>query len=246
MKFFVGLHQPSDAHRFERCMISVNRLKDRKGDFPVNEWMLDSGAFTELSQHGYYRTSPEEYAKQVIRWSRCGKMVAAVSQDWMCEPFILEKTGRTILEHQQDTIDRYRAIRDVVGDEVYLMPVLQGYHRYDYLAHLKQYGELLSPGQWVGVGSVCKRNADLEEIEQVVVTLHRARPDLRLHGFGVKTTALESSLVRESLFSADSMAWSYAARIQGRDQNSWLEAKTFVEMIDGQEVVTRDFQGRLF
>ncbi len=32
-------------------------------------------------------------------------------------------------------------------------------------------------------------------------------------------------------FSADSMAWSFAARKQGRNQNSWIEAKNFEEAI---------------
>jgi hypothetical protein len=41
-QFFVGLHQPSDARHFDRCMVSINRLQDRRSDFAVNAWMLDS------------------------------------------------------------------------------------------------------------------------------------------------------------------------------------------------------------
>ena len=33
--------------------------------------------------------------------------------------------------------------------------------------------------------------------------------------------------VRGLLWSADSMAWSYSARKQGRDPNDWREAKAF-------------------
>lgn len=246
VKFFVGLHQPSDAHHFERCMVSVNRLRDRVSDFSAGEWMLDSGAFSELKDHGRFRDSPEVYAAQATRWSRCGNMVAAVSQDYMCEPFILERTGLTTLEHQSLTISRYRKIRTAVPTEVYILPVLQGYWADEYLAHLNAYGDLIQPGQWVGVGSVCKRNADVGEIEHVLVTIHRARPDLRLHGFGVKLTALKSSLVRECLYSADSMAWSYAARKQGRDSNDWREARQFAPRIAGQIQVLRHYQSRFF
>jgi hypothetical protein len=45
--------------------------------------------------------------------------------------------------------------------------------------------------------------------------------------FGVKLTALQSPIVRRLLFSADSMAWSFAARKAGRDSNDWREAKAF-------------------
>ncbi len=246
MRFYTGLHHPSDAKHFERCMVSINALRGRKSDFGVGEWMLDSGAFTEVSRHGTHRSNPEEYAAQIRRWVRCGALVAAVSQDWMCEPFVLAKTGLTTAEHQRLTTLRYDALLDLVGQAAYLMPVLQGYWPAEYLAHLDQYGDRLASGAWVGVGSVCKRNARIEDIEQVLVTIHRARPDLRLHGFGVKTTALASSLVRESLYSADSMAWSRAARYEGRDQHDWREARDFAARIEAQDVRARSFQGRLF
>jgi hypothetical protein len=246
MRFYVGLHQPCDAKHFERCMVSVNRLRRRKSLFPAGEWLMDSGAFTELSEHGRYRHGPEEYAAEVRRWWKCGLLAAAVTQDYMCEPFILKKTGLTTAEHQRLTIERYDEIRHIVWPMVYIMPVLQGYWPEEYVAHIGQYGDRLKKGAWVGVGSVCKRNADVEEIEQVLMAVRRARPDLRLHGFGVKLTALESSVVRECLWSADSMAWSYSARKQGRDGNSWREAKRFAARIEGQKVKGRQFQARLF
>jgi hypothetical protein len=45
-------------------------------------------------------TSPQQYADEINRWKDYGNLVAAVSQDLMCEPFILHKTGLTIEEHQ--------------------------------------------------------------------------------------------------------------------------------------------------
>jgi hypothetical protein len=60
-----------------------------------------------------------------------------------------------------------------------------------------------------------------------------ARPgsDLRLHGFGVKITSLRDAGVRGLLHSADSMAWSYNARMNGRDRNAWEEAAAFTKRI---------------
>ena len=63
-------------------------------------------------------------------------------------------------------------------------------------AHVCRYGELLTPGQWVGVGSVCKRNGNPDQIEDILLAIKAQRPDLRLHGFGIKLEALKSSTVR--------------------------------------------------
>ena len=155
MIFFPGLDDVYNAKHFARCFISVNRLRDRRSDFSVNDWMLDSGAFSELERHGRFRDFPEVYAAQVKRWALCGNLLAAVSQDFMCEAFMLGKTGLTVAEHQRLTIERYEAIREGVGDVAYVLPVLQGYEPKEYLDHLAQYGGRLTEGQWVGVGSVC-------------------------------------------------------------------------------------------
>jgi hypothetical protein len=46
-------------------MISINRLRNRKSGFEVNEWICDSGAFTELSRFGHYRHSVQSYAEDI-------------------------------------------------------------------------------------------------------------------------------------------------------------------------------------
>lgn len=231
-QFFVGLHQPSDARHFDRCMISYNRLKTRKSDFQVGEWMMDSGAFTEISTHGHYREGVESYAAAIVRWASCGRLVAAVSQDYMCEPMILRKTGLTIADHQRLTIERYDAIRGLVSSSIHVLPVLQGYLPDHYAAHVAAYGARLWSGMWAGVGSVCKRNGSPREMAAVLRAIKHVRPDLQLHGFGAKTTALESAEVRGLLHSADSMAWSYAARRENRNANDWREAAAFAARID--------------
>lgn len=235
MRFFTGLHQPSDAKHFEAAFVSVNRIRDRKSAFAVGDWIMDSGAFTEISTYGCYRHSVEDYAKQIKRWKGNGNLLAAVSQDYMCESFIVEKTGMSIAEHQRLTIDRYDALV-ACGTGVYILPVLQGFAPLDYVSHIRQYGDRLVYGAWVGVGSICKRNGNIRAIEEVLLTIHSERPDLRLHGFGLKTTALSSGLVQELLWTADSMAWSLAARIQGRNGNDWREAKRWTEAIGHRHV----------
>lgn len=159
----------------------------------------------------------------------------AVAQDYMCEPVILAKTGLTGKEHQRLTIERYVQLKALCPN-VYIMPVLQGYTVAEYLDHIDQYGDLLEFGAYVGVGSVCKRNTNVAQIEHILSAIKAKRPDLKLHGFGLKITALASGLVRELLYSADSMAWSFAARKQGRDANDWNEAARFDRRIATQAV----------
>lgn len=237
--FYPGLHQPADARHFDSACISINRLRGRKKQVPCGDVMVDSGAFTEISSHGCYRHSVEEYAVELHRLFTAGvvKIAAAVAQDYMCEPFILAKTGLTIEEHQRLTIERYDAL--VAGlDRLFggkcpfhIMPVLQGFAPQDYLNHIRMYGDRLTPGMWVGVGSVCKRQGDPRSIIAVLQAIASERPDLLLHGFGVKITSLLHAGVRALLATADSMAWSFAARKQGRDSNDWREADRLVQRV---------------
>lgn len=252
--FFPGLHQPSDAKHFDLAFISVNRLRDRKSVFAVKDWIMDSGAFTEVSTHGGYRSGEAEYAREIRRWAKCGNLLAAVSQDYMCEDFILKRTGLTVADHQRLTIERYdNLLRCDTG--CYVMPVLQGYSPEDYVRHIAQYGTRLALGAWVGVGSICKRNGSPAKILDVLMAIKMERPDLRLHGFGLKLTSLSNGLIRALLYSADSLAWSFAERkialaayiANGRvgkingGQNDWRNARRFVERIN----VRPEYQGHL-
>lgn len=237
--FYVGLHQPADAVHFERACISIKRLWGRKKPVACGDVIIDSGAFTELHLFGAYRRGVEEYAAELYRLHMNGvvQIAAAVAQDYMCEPFMLAKTGLTIAAHQRLTIERYDALvaeldRLFEGNRPFpVMPVLQGYAPKDYVRHLEMYGDRLKHGMWVGVGSVCKRNGSPEQIVEVLCAIRALRPNLKLHGFGVKQTALRHPGIRMLLNTADSMAWSFAARKQGRDGNSWREAQRFAETI---------------
>lgn len=230
MRFYIGISERSWATHFRRCMISVRRLARTVRDFDANEWMMDSGAFTQITRFGHHE-SPAWYADQIRRWSRCGQMVCAVAQDFMCEQPALDATGSTVGEHIGLTVHYYVSLMEQFGWQppVHIMPTLQGYEVKDYLHCMRQYGPLLKPNMWVGVGSVCKRNRNPQAILEVVGSIHRERPDLKLHGFGVKLTALKDPAIRNLLWSADSMAWSFNARINGRDQNDPKEARAWAD-----------------
>jgi len=218
MIFFTGISNISHASKVDYSFISINRLigkRKRKSDFEAKTWIMDSGAFSQVSTAGEHHLTAGEYAEQINRWSRCGILVRAVAQDYMCEDFILDKLGRTVEEHQKMTINNYvqlDLIRERKEIDVPIMPVLQGYEPEEYAKHVQDYGSSLKQNAWVGVGSICKRNSNPESIIDVLNAILEIRPDLRLHGFGIKKTCLQDSAIRDRLFSADSMAWSFKSK----------------------------------
>ncbi len=231
--FLTGMHHPSDAAKVPAAFVSVHAVAKRKSGFPARRCVLDSGAFTTIMKHGGYPDPVSNYAAQIrkVKGWLGARLLGAVSQDYMCEPHMLAKTGLTIAEHQRLTIERYDALLecDVAGTRI--IPVLQGYNPSDYAAHVMAYGKRLAHRAWVGVGSICKRNSNPHAIAAVLLAIKRVRPDLRLHGFGVKITALSLHLVRDLLFSADSMAWSFAARMEGRNGNDPAEAVRYSKRV---------------
>lgn len=211
MKFYVGLHHPNWLEQTDApaCVSVLTLMKRKKLPNAKGEVLLDSGAFTQISQHGEFILPAKEYANLAARCVEEMNVTRAAIQDWMCEPFVLAKTGLTVAEHQKRTIESLCELRYHAPD-VDWMPVLQGYYLDDYLAHFELYEEYefdLHTEPVVGVGSICRRQGT-RAAKDILSTL--AAKGLRLHGFGLKETALKS--VSSILHSADSMAWSFRAR----------------------------------
>ena len=231
--FYTGMFKPHLAQHVRRAMLSYNCLEKRKGDFapPALDWMLDSGAFTRIvSGRGHVLVA--EYAAAIRRWEQVGRLRAAVSQDYMCDDFVLGTTGLSVREHQDLTTGRYLELLDALGEQPYVMPVIQGYAPDEYAYHCWTLAPHLPEGALVGVGSICKRNSRPEAVAQVLNAVLSVRPDLRLHAFGLKTTALQRLDIAERLHSADSMAWSYDARRSGVVSHSVEHARMWTERIE--------------
>jgi hypothetical protein len=219
--FYLGTHIPSwlgrDGLPVDLALfVSHRRLAGRK-KLPRARvhWALDSGGFSELSLHGQWVTTAREYVTAVRRYDdEIGNLGWAAPMDWMCEPVMLAKTGLTIAEHQRRTVDNFRQLSDLWGDDGDnpFMPVLQGWERDDYLRCWDRYdaaGINLADYPVVGVGSVCRRQAT-SEIGEIMSALRALDDDLPVHGFGVKKLGLER--YGHLLNTADSMAWSFDAR----------------------------------
>jgi hypothetical protein len=211
--FYLGAHQPHWLWQAGfPVFVSHRALARRRGPLrpAAAPWGLDSGGFTELTMHGRWVTPAQEYAEAVDRYAaQAGRLVFAAPQDWMCEPAILARTGLDVREHQERTVASYLELR-ALAPHLPFIPVVQGWSLADYLGCVALYrdaGVDLTQVPLTGLGSVCRRQSTAQ-ITAIVV--HLAAAGLRLHGFGIKTGGL--ARYGHLLASADSMAWSYAAR----------------------------------
>jgi hypothetical protein len=214
VRFYLGTHQPHWLWRTDVPLFVSRRQLMRRASAGLKpartSWALDSGGFTELSLHGTWTVSAEQYASEVALFDdQIGGLDFAAPQDWMCEPVMLARTGLSVREHQERTISNFLELRRLAPG-LPIIPVLQGWTIEDYLTCLDLYRQAgcdLASEPRMGLGSVCRRQATAE-IAHLVHTL--AAVGLKLHGFGVKTRGL--SRYADGLASADSMAWSYRAR----------------------------------
>lgn len=214
--FYLGTHRPYWLRLTAVPLFVSRRTLAPYRTLPraLGRWVCDSAGFSELSLFGAWRTPAEQYAGEVRRFAQeVGGLDWAAVQDWMCEPVVLKKTGLTVAEHQRRTVASYLGLRQLAPDLPWV-PVLQGWLAEDYLRHADAYaraGVDLAALPVVGIGTVCRRQ-DTAEAEGIIRRV--AATGVRLHGFGVKTLGL--ARLGGVLASADSMAWSFRARKEGR------------------------------
>lgn len=231
VRFYLGVPEPAWLERTQvPLFVSRVRLERRvRLPRPVGPWALDSGGFTELLRHRRWITSEDAYVafvERVLEHMRPPDFVAPM--DWMCEAFMLD--GRTVAEHQRRTVDNFVRLRERLRQLV--VPVLQGYSLRDYERCVELYsaaGVDLELEPVVGLGSVCRRSGTLEASRTIRALVQDHR--LRLHGFGIKGATLLACA--GYLASADSMAWSYGARRNGRDGYSLAEALAWRDALFG-------------
>lgn len=198
-EYYVGTDRFSKADR-RNAMISANALvkdKPRKYPITVDRWIMDSGAFSQITQYGDFVMSPEEYIRLACHFQWCGDLQCIVTQDYMCEPDVLQSLkdiGKraSVRIHQKKTVERFIELRKLARKyklRVPVMPVLQGWEVEDYIDHWRMYQnyfrfEYLIPcpgfaGQgggtpsdpyfpWVGIGSTCKRNKNPDVVSEIL------------------------------------------------------------------------------
>jgi hypothetical protein len=210
-KFYLGTHNISWLNKTPvPLFVSMVRLRRRKKPFQfTGECAVDSGGFSELSKHGTWSITPKQYLAEVDMWSQCGKVNWFAIQDWMCEPIMLKKTGKTITQHQALTVESYLTLRSA-RPSIPWCPVLQGYALDDYKRCLTLYashGVDLTALPVVGIGTVCRRQGT-KEAEDII--RYFAAVGVKIHAFGFKKTGLPRT--HKLIVSSDSLAWSDGAR----------------------------------
>ncbi len=212
MKLYLGVWNIKHARNAPQFMFSLRRLKKRISAVPFNslDWVMDSGAFSEINLNGKYTFTPAEY----LQYVELHRPPLFFNMDYMCEPFVLQKTGLTVTKHQEMTIENQIKIMDLLdGYDIRgeFAGCIQGWQIEDYLKHidmLKNQGLITAK---MGIGSVCRRTSK-SQILKILQAVKQELPNTKLHGFGVKTDILKEPLVYEFLESCDSMAWSFAGR----------------------------------
>lgn len=214
-RFYLGTHMPHwlTKPEVQNVPLFVSRIRlqrYRKLQPALTDWALDSGGFSQLSTVGHWTITAKQYVAEVRRYAdEIGRLQWAACMDWMTEPFILERTGLTVADHQLKTTENFLELRDLAPGLPWV-PVLQGWTGADYLRHVDLYADRgvdLRQLQLVGIGSVCRRQ-HTDEAEEIIRRI--ASMGIPLHGFGFKLQGLLK--VATALRSADSLAWSYAAR----------------------------------
>ena len=216
-QFYVGSHNPSWLWGRENTtplFISIRRFrKYKKYKKSLARWACDSGGFTELSLYDKWVTTPEQYIEELYRLrEEVGMMDWASPQDWMCEPHMIVKTGKSVDEHQKLSCENFLRLQEI-GPDLPIIPVLQGWDPSDYLKHLDMYSDYgvdLRKYDTVGMGSFCRR-ANVQGVNELVNELYNY--GIRMHGFGLKKDGL--TLFGDKLVSSDSMAWSFTGRAAG-------------------------------
>ena len=212
MKFYLGTHMASWLEKTDvPLFLSIRALRKRK-KLPVAKgpYCADSGGFTELNLFGEWRTSASQFIEEVRRIAEhVGRPDWVPNRDWMCESFVLQKTGLTVAEHQRRTVEDFIDLKSRAPDLPW-MPVLQGFTLDEYLACAELYerqGVQLRAEKIVGVGTMCRRQGtqDAHKILHAIQQL-----GIKSHAFGFKKTGLQLS--RQFIASSDSLAWSLHAR----------------------------------
>jgi hypothetical protein len=220
-RFLLGTHHPDWLARTNVPLFVSHRTLSKRVALPraMGRWALDSGGFSELSMYGRWQTTPAQYIDAVKRYQReVGGLEWCAPQDWMCEPVMLKRTGLTVEEHQRRSV---RSVVELRSAGLPVIPVLQGWSLGQYWDCVELYeraGIALKREPLVGLGTVCRRQG---ASSGATIGYQLGLEGLRLHGFGFKTTGLTSvcdlvatlgGAIGGGIVSADSMAWSFAAR----------------------------------
>lgn len=177
----------------------------------IDRLFIDSGGYSFMKGKGEYGTSDAEY----LDFLKEHEPELYALRDYPCEPDVLDEHDRTVRDHQRRTTERHVSLLNLLEDgEIVGQPlsVIQGWTIDDYLTHVEELRDHDALTDYVGIGSVCRRNQEAE-IRRIVLAVRDAvPPGTKLHAFGVKSSVLRYPDVRHALASADSQSYEMQAQ----------------------------------
>jgi hypothetical protein len=194
------------------------QLRTRVSPYPkaTTRYAVDSGAYSELTRHGRWTETPEQYIAGLRRYEdELGPFDFAGQQDWVCKPeaiaAIEQYTGvrPDVVELLEATVENLLVMRALAPD-LKIAPTIQGGEYEDFMLCADLFIEAgvdLTTEPIVGVGSLVGMHP--KAVERIATGL-RARGIVNLHGFGLKGAQLP--VASHGFDSADSLSWSMAGR----------------------------------
>lgn len=196
---------------YPHILINFMTKTNRPPKYQYESLFIDSGGFFSSMRVGRYTKTDREYLEYI------GKVKPQfwTLRDFPCEPELLKKHSRSVDDHIRMTVENHVALLDLLPGyniDAKPVPVLQGWRKEDYLHCIDEFKEAGLMSDYMAIGSVCRRTA-VENIREVIVAVRDNVPArVRLHGFGVKLTALRDLAIWNALYSVDSGAWDFEAR----------------------------------
>jgi len=191
--------------------------RDNKPFDTIKRLFTDSGGYSFMKGKGEYQTTGAEYLDYVERH----RPHRFALRDYPCERDVLEKHGRTVLEHQKMTVNAHVDLLNEWEDRGLTsepMAVIQGWDVSEYIRHVDMLREAGALTDVVGVGSVCRRNATADILAVLNAVSDCLRGSAKMHAFGVKTDVLKGDYP-DSLESVDTHSYDYRARYHCIDHN---------------------------
>jgi len=202
IEFYYGTTWVWPIQYLPRVMITASFLRTRKSKLKIEKpWMMDSGIGGMFKDNSSPRLSVEEYVNIIL----LHEPPIAWTYDYPCEPSIRAKYRYSPSEAQDMTNKNTAMLRDSYGFKN-VMSVVQGWSLKDYLENIDKIKSAGLLTERLGIGSICRRG-QTREITRIIKAIHNNVPRwVKLHGFGVKTSVLNTE-ARFSLSTADSSAW---------------------------------------
>jgi hypothetical protein len=174
---------------------------------------VDSGGFPSSYIHNGYSKTDEEYLRFVMKH----RADYYALRDYPCEPQILRRHGVTVRQQIERTLTHHLKLLDMhekMSVHAVPVPVIQGWRMSDYTECIDLFREHGLLAEYMAVGSLCRRH-QVKKIRRIILSVRKELPSwVRLHAFGTKISVLKNQDVANAIYSVDSSAAEFSARLR--------------------------------